>query len=80
VAILPRRILGQTGPIAAADENGYTPLLVEVIWMSYLPERLLIALGALLLLSIATVGAEPLTGIPNPRTRDGTWVTDTPGS
>jgi uncharacterized protein len=28
---------------------------------------------------IAAVGAEPLTTIPNPRTRDGTWVTDTPG-
>jgi hypothetical protein len=27
----------------------------------------------------AAVGAEPLTGIPNPRTRDGTWVTDMPG-
>jgi uncharacterized protein len=25
------------------------------------------------------VGAEPLTSIPNPRTRDGTWVTDMPG-
>lgn len=24
-------------------------------------------------------GAEPLSSIPNPRTRDGTWVTDTPG-
>jgi uncharacterized protein len=55
--------------------------------MRCLPERLngvpwrsrsLIAL-ALILLTIATVGAEPLTSIPNPRTRDGTWVTDTPG-
>ena len=26
-----------------------------------------------------TVGAEPLTSIPNPRSRDGTWVTDMPG-
>jgi uncharacterized protein len=47
--------------------------------MPCLPERLLIALGALLLLSIATVGAEPLTSIPNPGTHDGTWVTDTAG-
>ncbi len=39
----------------------------------------LIALAALTLLLIAAVGAEPLTSIPNPRTRDGTWVTDVPG-
>ena len=41
--------------------------------------RSLIALGALIPLLIAAVGAEPLTSIPNPRTRDGTWVTDMPG-
>ena len=41
--------------------------------------RSLSALSALILLSIAVVGAERLTDIPNPRTRDGTWVTDTPG-
>jgi uncharacterized protein len=38
------------------------------------------ALGALILLLGAAVGAEPLTSIPNPRTRDGTWVTDMPGT
>ena len=38
-----------------------------------------IAIGAILLL-IATLGAESLNGIPNPRTRDGTWVTDMPGA
>jgi uncharacterized protein len=27
-----------------------------------------------------TIGAEPLSTIPNPRTRDGTWVTDMPGA
>ena len=37
------------------------------------------ALGAVILLLSAAVGAEPLTSIPNPRTRDGTWVTDMPG-
>jgi uncharacterized protein len=42
--------------------------------------RSLIALGALIPLLIAAVGAEPLSGIPNPRTRDGTWVTDMPGT
>ena len=42
--------------------------------------RRLLALGALLLLWSAAVGAEPLTSIPNPRTRDGTWVTDMPGT
>ena len=41
--------------------------------------RSLMALGALIPLLSAAVGAEPLTSIPNPRTRDGTWVTDTPG-
>jgi uncharacterized protein len=39
----------------------------------------LIALGVLVPLLIAAVGAEPLTSIPNPRSRDGTWVTDMPG-
>jgi uncharacterized protein len=43
------------------------------------PGRSLIALGALIALSIAALGAEPLTSIPNPRTRNGTWVTDMPG-
>jgi uncharacterized protein len=28
----------------------------------------------------ATLSAEPLASIPNPRTRDGTWVTDMPGT
>src|SRR5688500_8161565 len=37
--------------------------------------RSLIALAALFTLLIAAVGAEPLTSIPNPRARDGTWVT-----
>jgi len=39
----------------------------------------LIALAALTLLLSAVVGAEPLTSIPNPRARDGTWVTNMPG-
>lgn len=30
--------------------------------------------------AIATLGAEPLASIPNPRVRDGTWVTDMPGA
>ena len=29
-------------------------------------------------LVVATIRAEPLSSIPNPRTRDGTWVTDMP--
>ncbi len=41
--------------------------------------RPLIALGAFTCLLIAVIGAEPLSSIPNPRTRDGTWVTDMPG-
>jgi len=41
--------------------------------------RTLIALAALLPLLIVATGAEPLTSIPNPRGRDGTWVTDMPG-
>ena len=47
----------------------------------YLPHRsgTLIALAALIPLLIVTTGAEPLTSIPNPRGRDGTWVTDMPG-
>ena len=42
--------------------------------------RSLVALGALIALLSAAAGAEPLTSIPNPRTRDGTWVTDMPGA
>ena len=37
-------------------------------------------IGATLLVALAAiaVSAEPLTGIPNPRVKDGTWVTDMP--
>jgi uncharacterized protein len=35
---------------------------------------------ALLAALIPGAGAEPLNSIPNPRTRDGTWVTDLPGA
>jgi uncharacterized protein len=42
--------------------------------------RRLMALGALITLLSAAAGAEPLTSIPNPRTRDGTWVTDMTGT
>jgi len=41
--------------------------------------RTSITLGALILFWVVVLGAEPLTSIPNPRTRDGTWVTDVPG-
>jgi len=41
--------------------------------------RTSIALAALIPLLIAVISAEPLTSIPNPRSRDGTWVTDMPG-
>ena len=37
------------------------------------------ALAALIPLLIAVISAEPLTSIPNPRSRDGTWVTDMSG-
>jgi uncharacterized protein len=46
----------------------------------FLSVRRLMALGALILLLSPAVGAEPLASIPNPRTRDGTWVTDMPGT
>lgn len=39
----------------------------------------LFALGAIISCVTAAAAAEPLTSIPNPRTRDGTWVTDMPG-
>ncbi len=41
--------------------------------------RTLLALGALIPLLIVTTGAEPLTSIPNPRSRDGSSVTDMSG-
>ena len=40
----------------------------------------LLAVLALLIALVAGVAAEPITSIPNPRTRDGTWVTDLPGA
>ena len=49
------------------------------IRMSAIVSRRLIALAALITLLVAVVGAEPLDRIPNPRARDGTWVTDMPG-
>ena len=42
--------------------------------------RILIGLVALIPLLVASAGAEPVTSIPNPRGRDGTWVTDLPGA
>lgn len=41
--------------------------------------RTLIALGSLMSVLVGVAGSEPLTSIPNPRHRDGTWVTDMPG-
>jgi uncharacterized protein len=40
----------------------------------------LIAIGGLVVLSMDRAAAEPLDSIPNPRARDGTWVTDMPGA
>jgi uncharacterized protein len=40
----------------------------------------LLAAGTLLTALVAGAGAESITSIPNPRTRDGTWVTDLPGA
>lgn len=44
--------------------------------------RIFIFLAAVTIFTalIICAGAEPLTSIPNPRTRDGTWVTDLPGA
>jgi uncharacterized protein len=41
---------------------------------------LLLAFAALIPLLVVSAGAEPLTSIPNPRTRDGSSVTDMPGA
>src|SRR5688572_27642891 len=41
--------------------------------------RSLIALGSLISLLAGVASGEPLTSIPNPRDRNGTWVTDMPG-
>jgi uncharacterized protein len=50
-----------------------TASLRRTSWRLALAAPLVVAIGL-------TVGAEPLTSIPNPRTRDGTWVTDLPGA
>ena len=42
--------------------------------------RTFIVRAALIPLLLVTVGAEPLTSIPNPRIRDGNWVTDMTGT
>jgi uncharacterized protein len=39
-----------------------------------------LALVTMLSVWMAGLAAEPLASIPNPRTRDGTWVTDLPGA
>lgn len=41
--------------------------------------RILLGVAALIPLFVVTTAAEPLNSIPNPRGRDGTWVTDMPG-
>src|SRR6185436_2802633 len=46
----------------------------------FIGPRTLIALGAIIPLVMATVVTEPLTSIPNPRSRDGTSVTDMSGT
>jgi len=38
------------------------------------------ALGVLIVLACGLASAEPISSIPNPRVRDGTWVTDVPGA
>ena len=40
----------------------------------------LVAAAAIAVALAAALGAEPLTSIPNPRTRDGSWVTDMAGA
>ena len=43
--------------------------------------RVLVALAALTMASLSVAArSEPLASIPNPRIRDGTWVTDMPGA
>jgi uncharacterized protein len=42
--------------------------------------RSAIALAAMIALLSTSIGAEPLASIPNPRTRNGTWVTDMSGT
>ena len=44
------------------------------------PSSILRLVAVTVPLLIAAVGAEPLGSITNPRTRDGTWVTDMPGA
>jgi uncharacterized protein len=39
-----------------------------------------VGLAVSVALLVGTLGAEPVTSIPNPRTRDGSWVTDMPGA
>ncbi|HWI19588.1 MAG TPA: TPM domain-containing protein, partial [Vicinamibacterales bacterium] len=48
-------------------------------WRAPSSSRLLAA-AILALLTLAPVGAEPIANVPNPRVKDGTWVTDMPGA
>jgi uncharacterized protein len=45
-----------------------------------LTDRFLIAVAAIIPLLVIAARAEPLATIPNPRGRNGTWVTDMPGA
>jgi uncharacterized protein len=42
--------------------------------------RLLSLSATLVVLAATSLGAEPIASIPNPRVKDGTWVTDTAGA
>jgi uncharacterized protein len=72
----------QSDPAGSNEYLRYDSRTVTSFGLHHLSRALftLLAVAATAVLLIVTIRAEPLNSIPNPRTRDGTWVTDMPGA
>ena len=72
----------QSDPAGSNEDPRYDSRTVTSFGLHHLSRAsfTLVAVAATAVVLIVTIRAEPLNSIPNPRTRDGTWVTDMPGA